>query len=100
MVVDDEGQEEEAFEDSFAVTGELRAHGVQAADISRLEREGYTSVGLIAAATSKKLGMIKGLSAERVKFIREKALVVDPSAQATFRSALEIKQIRLASPKI
>ena len=39
MVVDDEGQEEEAFEDSFAVTGELRAHVQEIAEASGVDAD-------------------------------------------------------------
>jgi len=95
-----EDEAEDMQDDSFTVTGELRAHGVQQADIVRLERAGYTTVELIASATTKQLAEIKGISHDRVKFIREKSLVIDPASQTTFRSALEVRAIRAATPKI
>ena len=90
MEVEDEG-EEQYQEESFQNVGELRAHGVQAADIAKLTRSGFTTVGLVATATTRELANIKGLSAERVKFIREKSLVVDPSSSAFFRSGLDVR---------
>ena len=97
----EEGEEEGEYpEESFANVSELRAHGVQAADIAKLTRSGFTTVGLVATATTRELANIKGLSAERVKFIREKSLVVDPSSSAFFRSGLEVRQLREETPKI
>jgi len=47
-LVAEEAGEEAFVDESFANVAELRAHGVQAADIAKLTRHGFTTVGLVA----------------------------------------------------
>lgn len=47
-LVAEEAGEETFVDESFANVAELRAHGVQAADIAKLTRHGFTTVGLVA----------------------------------------------------
>ena len=60
IVMAEEGEEdEEHFVESFASVSELRAHGIQAADIVKLTKAGLTTVGLVASASTRELAAIK-----------------------------------------
>eukprot|EP00629_Pelagomonadales_sp_RCC1024_P016639 CAMPEP_0119293416 /NCGR_PEP_ID=MMETSP1329-20130426/46054_1 /TAXON_ID=114041 /ORGANISM="Genus nov. species nov., Strain RCC1024" /LENGTH=151 /DNA_ID=CAMNT_0007294285 /DNA_START=49 /DNA_END=501 /DNA_ORIENTATION=+ len=100
VVADDDAMDEEEAPESFRHITELRAHGVQQADITKLQKAGLHSVEQIVTAPTRMMTNIKGLSSDRIAFIREKSLVVDPASRITFRSALEVKEVREATPKI
>ena len=67
IVMAEEGEEdEEHFVESFASVSELRAHGIQAADIVKLTKAGLTTVGLVASASTRELAAIKARAASEL----------------------------------
>ncbi|KAJ1454549.1 DMC1-like protein [Pelagophyceae sp. CCMP2097] len=87
------GEEEyEEAEPSFVGVSRLLEFGVNASDIAKLTKHGYTTAGLIAKASTRELALVKGLSAERAAMLRSKAQLADPTKGIFFQNGLEIKQ--------
>ena len=68
IVMAEEGEEEDEahFVESFANVSDLRAHGIQAADIVKLTKAGLTTVGLVASASTRELAAIKARAASEL----------------------------------
>ena len=68
IVMAEEGEEDEEqyAVESFANVSELRAHGIQAADIVKLTKAGLTTVGLVASASTRELAAIKARAASEL----------------------------------
>ncbi|KAK3173725.1 hypothetical protein OEA41_007057 [Lepraria neglecta] len=77
----------------------IQAHGVGAADITKLKANGYYTVASVHAATRKTLLKVKGFSEVKVEKIKEAIVKCQPSASG-FMTAVELGHQRKRVCKI
>ncbi|KAF6237409.1 hypothetical protein HO173_004299 [Letharia columbiana] len=77
----------------------IQAHGVGAADITKLKANGYYTVASVHAATRKTLLKVKGFSEVKVEKIKEAITKLQPSASG-FITAVELGHSRKRSMSI
>ncbi|KAL5321541.1 hypothetical protein ACEPPN_009500 [Leptodophora sp. 'Broadleaf-Isolate-01'] len=71
---------------------EIQAHGIGAADISKLKAQNIHTVATLLSTTTRRLLKIKGFSEIKVEKIKEAAKKLSPTAG--FITAAELGQIR------
>ncbi|KAK4989628.1 hypothetical protein LTR50_003095 [Elasticomyces elasticus] len=82
-VTSDDGDENDFIVD----IDEIQAHGVNAADITKLKSDGFYTVASVTAATRKVLLKIKGFSEIKVEKIKEAVNKCSPTANGFITAA-------------
>ncbi|MCJ1409029.1 Meiotic recombination protein dmc1 [Ptychographa xylographoides] len=82
-------EEEDEDEEFIVDIDRIQAHGVGAADITKLKTNGYYTIASVHAATRKTLLKIKGFSEVKVEKVKEAITKCQPSATG-FISAAEL----------
>ncbi|KAK4691065.1 meiotic recombination protein DMC1, partial [Lecanoromycetidae sp. Uapishka_2] len=90
---------DESDDDFIVDIDGIQAHGVGAADISKLKANGYYTVASVHAATRKTLLKVKGFSEVKVEKIKEAIGKCQPSASG-FMTAIELGHQRRRVCKI
>ncbi|KAM3425484.1 Meiotic recombination protein DMC1 [Cercospora zeina] len=91
--------EEEHPKHEICEIEQLQNHGINKADIDKLKVNGYFTVGLVQAATSKQLKQIKGFSEIKVEKVKEACRKLSVNTSGWISSA-ELAQKRQAVFKI
>ncbi|KAI9677183.1 MAG: Meiotic recombination protein dmc1 [Trizodia sp. TS-e1964] len=89
-VIGDEYEDDEGF---IVDIDSIQAHGVGAADITKLKANGYHTIASVHASTRKTLLKIKGFSEIKVEKIKEAIQKCQPSTSG-FITAMELKHQR------
>ncbi|KAL2042075.1 hypothetical protein N7G274_005263 [Stereocaulon virgatum] len=90
---------DESDDDFIVDVDGIQAHGVGAADITKLKANGYYTVASVHAATRKTLLKVKGFSEVKVEKIKEAIVKCQPSASG-FMTAVELSHQRKRVCKI
>ncbi|PQE30354.1 Dmc1p protein [Rutstroemia sp. NJR-2017a WRK4] len=85
----------EEVDNTIVDIDEIQAHGISAADITKLKMNNIHTVGMLVGTSTRRLVRIKGITEQKVEKMKEAAKkVAAPGTGGTFITAAELGHVR------